>query len=828
MAVLRWILCFLTLCAVIFEITSETTPPEGMIFGSGSLNVSKGEDYKCKVFQFIPPFAAGEARVQLRLFSEEYSAAVTWTEEISTSGFKGCVATTSAIPASGRTIMLQWMAYQSVNRDNGYTNRRAIPVYTTGTVCVDQLYEKVYPTPPYVFLTAVHKSLQNKHDAAIVWAEDVTYKGFRACVRELKNFDGVHKKVEVDILVLANKPSGWNVPWRSDILFPNTEIPSAAQGYSYCKTVNFINEFYRPPTMITTAEHHKDNVKANIDADNNAMQEWVRKVTKTHFEVCLKDIQRYDAVHDPITVNYMAVGHYNPCINISCPYYGVCKPISETKYSCICVPCTTEESEPLCDNNDYTHQSICKYKYKVCMDKEEPGIKHYGGCKPFVIQRGRVVLRLDMIDVQCRLVKFKTSFEASRGSVHLQTSINYFNHTGSFVHDAAVTWVESVNLTSFEVCALKAGRAERLTPDGGLTFIDYVAFQEAPVDTVAGQALMSDWWDGTNCKSIKLAKSFDSPPYVLVTAEHSKRSVKHDAATVWVENVLGNIFSVCVRELQNFDGQHKDIKVNWIAFAKLPDNLLSQQHKLAFYNTNPPRLEDHNAYCKILGFNKVYHSAPTIIVSAAHDNSVAFSMRPDYNSIATWAEQITSTNCRVCIKELTNLNGYDPVYVSMLVIGIPSSKCNSASALGVSNQLIIADNQMTASSQMSTSSQASYGRLNGSRGDGWCAKQANSSHDWLQVDLGKTVQLCSVRTQGEVNGTRWVTDFKLRYSTDGTTWTPYMDANGAQVEFHRTGVTTSSTITTQKLPVPVTARYLRFSPTKQHNWNCLRVELFGY
>ena len=34
--------------------------------------------------------------------------------------------------------MLQWMAYQSVNRDNGYTNRRAIPVYTTGTVCVDQ------------------------------------------------------------------------------------------------------------------------------------------------------------------------------------------------------------------------------------------------------------------------------------------------------------------------------------------------------------------------------------------------------------------------------------------------------------------------------------------------------------------------------------------------------------------------------------------------------------------------------------------------------------------------------------------------------------------
>ena len=39
-----------------------------------------------------------------------------------------------------------------------------------------------------------------------------------------------------------------------------------------------------------------------------------------------------------------------------------------------------------------------------------------------------------------------------------------------------------------------------------------------------------------------------------------------------------------------------------MAFAKLPDNLLSQQHKLAFYNTNPTRLEDHNAYCKVIHF----------------------------------------------------------------------------------------------------------------------------------------------------------------------------------------------------------------------------------
>lgn len=31
-------------------------------------------------------------------------------------------------------------------------------------------------------------------------------------------------------------------------------------------------------------------------------------VNETSLEVCLKDIQRYDATHDPITVNYMAIG----------------------------------------------------------------------------------------------------------------------------------------------------------------------------------------------------------------------------------------------------------------------------------------------------------------------------------------------------------------------------------------------------------------------------------------------------------------------------------------------------------------------------------------
>ncbi|XP_078361829.1 uncharacterized protein LOC144646163 isoform X3 [Oculina patagonica] len=145
--------------------------------------------------------------------------------------------------------------------------------------------------------------------------------------------------------------------------------------------------------------------------------------------------------------------------------------------------------------------------------------------------------------------------------------------------------------------------------------------------------------------------------------------------------------------------------------------------------------------------------------------------------------------------------------------------------VGVSDQAKIPDHQMTASSQYGDGYQPAYGRLNGNRGDGWCAKESARNDDWLQVDLGTTFQVCAVASQGDRNGNEWVTDFKLSYSSDGNVWTPYKDANGVEVEFHRQG--DSNTVDQHKLPVPVSARYFRFHPTKQHSWNCLRVELYG-
>ena len=87
---------------------------------------------------------------------------------------------------------------------------------------------------------------------------------------------------------------------------------------------------------------------------------------------------------------------------------------------------------------------------------------------------------------------------------------------------------------------------------------------------------------------------------------------------------------------------------------------------------------------------------------------------------------------------------------------------------------------MTASSYATgyhSSYRACNGRLNDTRGDGWCSAVSDSNSDWLQIDFAKIIQVCAIATQGDVNGNEWVTDFKLSYSYDGNTWTTYKDAN---------------------------------------------------
>ena len=52
---------------------------------------------------------------------------------------------------------------------------------------------------------------------------------------------------------------------------------------------------------------------------------------------------------------------------------------------------------------------------------------------------------------------------------------------------------------------------------------------------------------------------------------------------------------------------------------------------------------------------------------------------------------------------------------------------------------------------------------------------------WLQIDLGKSLQVCAVATQGNRMGGAWTSHFKLAYSADIINWTTHEDENGTQM-----------------------------------------------
>ncbi|XP_068697801.1 uncharacterized protein [Montipora foliosa] len=216
--------------------------------------------------------------------------------------------------------------------------------------------------------------------------------------------------------------------------------------------------------------------------------------------------------------------------------------------------------------------------------------------KSFHFYRSRTYVYLGDTEAHCRQVNLENSTLLENKPTHVHVSVNYFNTSGLFTHEAAVAWTEAVTSSSFQVCVLTAGRLDRIPPDGGLTFVDFIVYQGNPMGSITGHEVIPTWWDGTSCKEEKFSRA----PYILVSKEHSFSRRKHDAATVWAENVESTKFTVCLREMQNFDGLHGSIIVT-------------------------------------VKFNVFFSATPYVMVSACHNSHYGY-MPEEHNSIAAWVE----------------------------------------------------------------------------------------------------------------------------------------------------------------------------------------------
>ena len=87
----------------------------------------------------------------------------------------------------------------------------------------------------------------------------------------------------------------------------------------------------------------------------------------------------------------------------------------------------------------------------------------------------------------------------------------------------------------------------------------------------------------------------------------------------------------------------------------------------------------------------------------------------------------------------------------------------------------IPDDSFSASSIFKAKYAAKYGRLNG-RG-AWEPKTTTDLTDYLQIDLLYEYVICAVATQGNpptqsLTAHEWTTEYKLRFSLNGTTFSP--------------------------------------------------------
>ena len=89
----------------------------------------------------------------------------------------------------------------------------------------------------------------------------------------------------------------------------------------------------------------------------------------------------------------------------------------------------------------------------------------------------------------------------------------------------------------------------------------------------------------------------------------------------------------------------------------------------------------------------------------------------------------------------------------------------------------IPDDSFSASSIFKAKYAAKYGRLNG-RG-AWEPKTNTDPDDYLQIDLLYEYVICAVATQGnppsQSQAQEWTTEYKLRFSLNGTTFFPYKE-----------------------------------------------------
>nr|XP_058953353.1 uncharacterized protein LOC131780773 [Pocillopora verrucosa] len=160
------------------------------------------------------------------------------------------------------------------------------------------------------------------------------------------------------------------------------------------------------------------------------------------------------------------------------------------------------------------------------------------------------------------------------------------------------------------------------------------------------------------------------------------------------------------------------------------------------------------------------------------------------------------------------------------VFGVKQTPTCDSQAIGLASGGRIPDDSFSASSIFKATYAAKYGRLNG-RG-AWEPKTTTDPNDYLQIDLLYEYVICAVATQGnppsQSQAQEWTTEYKLRFSLNGTTFLPYKEN---KIDKAFPGNTGKTDTVKNSLKEFASAKFIRFLPTKYNKFKVLRVEAYG-
>ncbi|XP_068736598.1 uncharacterized protein [Montipora capricornis] len=645
---------------------------QGTENGKIVMQMAGNDNYQCKYAYFSRPFPNGYLPV--RVFTsvnhgndsaEVHDSVLAWVEDVSTTRFKACIV--AGGQGSGANSTIDWLAFQGYQSGVQHGQAR-FALFTTGTKCTRVTFSQVFSTKPEIQATIQHGNLDRRKDAMNVWIESIFRTHFVVCLRESRTFDGPHSNLLVTWMAYKHYPTLWKVKESSKILFPNYEIPLAQDNYALCKIINFTRPFYEPPNVLTTAVKGTKNNSNPLWAVKGPLISWVEEMNRTHFRVCIKDYAGIDGQRDNLEVHYVVTGDYDPCDNASCKYHSKPVALSPQRCHCVCESNCPSYQEEMCASNGRTFRNLCLLQKEICETQANYTHYHPGSCAGFPLQKGRHQFKNhpSWAEDQCETIQFEPFIFYPHQKIFIQLTVNHVNYSDpAYVHEATTPWVESVNSTQFTACVTRAGRNDY--PSDSFATVDWIAYQGAPPGGIAGEKKFSRWWTGTSCQTVTLPNGkFSSQPTVFVTAEHYRSSLKHDAASVWLEDVSARSFKICIRELQNFAGVHDDISVNWLAFETLHRPLFSEHSNVSFPNGILPSKSNNFAFCQDVSFTRTYNNYPTVILTAKH-SSGGGNASPDCNGIVNWIEFISIASFRICVKELF-VQRFDPLTVSYAVL----------------------------------------------------------------------------------------------------------------------------------------------------------------